>query len=168
MGSRVFTYNMPAGIPGTLSRGAGQARVEAQVIDTTDYPTLYGVAVTIDATSHALRKIKAGDTAAVVTGIYVRPYPFQGASNDAMGTVTTPTSGIGNQLKSGYISVKLYGATAAAKQGVVYVRVANGDADHPLGGFEAADDGANTEVLTGAYFTGPADADGNAEIAYNI
>ena len=168
MGSRVFTYSMPSGIPGNLSRGVGQAKVEAQIIDTTDYPTEYGVAVTIDSSTHALRKIKAGDTAAVVTGIYVRPYPLQASVNDALGTSTPPTSGIGNQLKSGYISVKLRGATASAKQGVVYVRVANGDADHPLGGFEAADDGANTEVLTGAYFTGPADADGNVEIAYNL
>lgn len=168
MGSRVFTYNMPSGIPGTLSRGAGQAKVEAQVIDTTSYPTEYGVAVAIDATTHALRKIKAGDTAASVTGIYVRPYPFQGASNDTLGTITTPTSGIGNQLKSGYISVKLRGATAAAKQGKVYVRIANGDADHPLGGFEAAAVTDEAVELPGAYFTGPADADGNAEIAYNI
>lgn len=168
MGSRVFTYSMPAGIPGTLSRAAGQATVEAQILDTTDYPTEYGVAVTIDSVTHALRKIKAGDAVTAVTGIYVRPYPLQTSSNDALGTSTPPTSGIGNQLKRGYISVKLRGATAAAKQGTVYVRIANADADHPLGGFEAALVADETVALPGAYFTGPADADANVEIAYKI
>lgn len=136
-----FTYRMPAGIPGALSRGVGQSKVEAQVLDTTDYPTEFGVAVTIDGTTHALRKIKAGDVASSVTGIYVRPYPIQNSvASDPLGTATPPTSGIGNQLKSGYISVKLRGATAAAKQGAVYVRLAGADGTHPLGGFEAASD----------------------------
>lgn len=173
MSGRVFTYNMPSGIPGNISRAAGQASIEAQVIDTTDYPTEYGVAVTIDATTHALRKIKAGDTIASVAGIYVRPYPIQTSVNDAMGTSTPATSGIGNLLKRGYISAKLRGATAAAKQGTVYVRLAGADADHPLGGFEAASDvgavGAAAGGNTGNGTIGTVSATSSAKSGvYNI
>ena len=71
-------------------------------------------------------------------------------------------------LKRGYIIVNLGGTTDAAKNGTVYVRVANASAGKPIGGVEAAADSTNTVALTNAYFTGPKDAYGVAEVAYNI
>jgi hypothetical protein len=158
---------MPAGIPGTVTRPS-TATVEAQILDATNYPTAYGVPTAIDATSHGLRKIIAGDTNASVTGFYVRPYPTTGGASDPIGSATTPSAGIGNQLKRGYINVQLNGATAAAKNGAVFVRTVANGGNTIIGGIEAAADGSNTFQLTNAFFTGPADANGNVEIAYNL
>ena len=59
-------------------------------------------------------------------------------------------------------------SSTAAKNGTVYVRVAAAAAGKPLGGVEAVADSTNTIVVAGAYFNGPADAQGVAEIAYNL
>lgn len=167
--SNAIQYRMAAGVPGAVNRST-TATVEAQQLDTTNYPTAYGVPVAIDATSRNIRKILAGDTAASIYGIYVRPYPTQGGASDPLGSATTPTSGIGNVLRRGYISVQLNGATPAAKGGPVYVRVGGAGAQTPLGGIEAAADAtpANTITMPNAIFTGPADANGISEIAFNI
>ena len=166
MPSNVFTYRMPAGIPGTLNR-TSTATVEAALLDATNYPTVYGVPVAVDATTKNIRKIGAGDASANVFGFYVRPYVTNN-SQDGLGASTPPVSGICNVMKRGYMSVQLGGVAAAAKGGTVYVRIAAAASGKPLGGVEAAADSTNTFVLAGAYFTGPADASGNCEIAFNL
>jgi hypothetical protein len=50
----------------------------------------------------------------------------------------------------------------------VYVRIAAPAGAKVIGGIEAAADAGNTIILTGAQFMGGPDADGNAEIRYNI
>ncbi len=164
--SNAFLYRMPAGIPGSINR-MSTATVEAQMLDTTNFPTVYGVPVAIDATSKNTRKIMAGDAAANVYGLYVRPYPTN-SNTDPLGTSTPPVSGICNVLKRGYMTVQLNGATAAAKNGAVYVRTVANGGNTIIGGIEAAADGSNTFVMANAYFTGPADASGNVEIGFNI
>jgi hypothetical protein len=106
----------------------------------------------------------AADTAASVFGFLVRSYPTQSSSTDFGGGVP-PTSGIASAMKRGYIGAKLDGAASAVKNGTVYVRTAG---TGTVGGVEAAADGTNTFALANAYFTGPADASGNCEIAYNL
>lgn len=162
-----FLYRMPAGIPGAVTRSE-VATVEARVIDASNPPTAFGVAVAIDATTSGIRPMGTGDTASLVYGVYVRPYPLQGNGTDGLGTSTPPTSGIANVLKRGYITVQLNGTTAAALNGAVYVRIANASTGKPIGGFEAASDTTNTIQLTNAVFTGPADANGNVELAFNL
>jgi hypothetical protein len=66
------------------------------------------------------------------------------------------------------MTVLLGGATAAKKNGAVYVRIQNAAAGQPVGGFEAAADGGNTVLVTGAYFTSAQDANNNVEVAFNI
>jgi hypothetical protein len=158
---------MPAGIPGAVNR-AFQSTIEQQLIDGTNPPTGYGLPVAIDATSKKARGVTTGDAATAIYGLNVRPYPTQGNGTDGLGTATPPTSGIMDVLKRGYISVHLGGATAAAKNGTVYVRVAAAAGGKPIGGIEAASDTTNTIVMANSYFMGPADADGNVEIAFNI
>jgi hypothetical protein len=166
--SNAILYRMAAGIPGAITR-AGQAKsVEGINLDTTNYPQSYGVPVAIDATSKAIRKIMTGDTAASIYGLYVRPYPTQGGANDPLGSATPPTSGIANVMRSGYMTVQLNGATASAKGGTVYVRVAAAATGKPIGGIEAAADSTNTIIMANAIFMGPADANGNVEVSYNI
>jgi hypothetical protein len=158
---------MPAGIPGGVNR-VNTATIEAQQLDTVHFPTAYGVPVALDATSHNVRSITAGDATANVYGFYVRPYPTSGNATDGLGTSTPPVSGIVSILKRGYMSIQLNGTTAAAKNGTVYVRTVTGTFTI-IGGVEAAGDSTNTFAVTGnTYFTGPADPNGMVEVAFNI
>jgi hypothetical protein len=159
---------MPAGIPGMLNR-TEIATVEPQITMSTNPPTSYGVPVALDATAGQIRPIGAGDTAASVYGFLVRPWPTNGNQiNEPIGTSTPATSGVCNVMRRGYMTIKLGGTTAAAKNGTLYARIANASGGKPIGGVEAASDTTNTVTLTNAYFMGPADASGNVEIAFNI
>lgn len=169
-----FVYRMPAGIPGDINRAWGGTVVEPNIIDPNNPPLAYGVAVALDAT-YGIRPIGAGDTADLIYGLLVRPYPTNAQTASGffgqlpLGTAQVPpASGMCDVLKQGYMTVKLYGATAAAPGGTVYVRIANAGAGQVVGGFEAAADGGNTIVVAKSYFRGAADASGNTEIAFNL
>jgi hypothetical protein len=164
---QAYQFRMPAGFAGDLQR-AEVATIETQLIDSSTPPTVFGVAV-----KYVAGKVQpinnAADTAALVQGVNLRPYPIQGNGTDPLGTSTPPTSGVTDILKRGYVMVSLGGVAAAAKGGTVFVRVATPSAGKPLGGFEAASDTTNTVALpSNCYFTGPADAYGVTEIAFNI
>ena len=159
-----ITFRMPAGIPGSLSRSAAQSTVDTVNLEPNSFPA-YGLGGLIDANTGNFRLVTAGDTA--ISGILVRDFPT-GASQDGLGTSTPPAKGLGNRLLRGFMSVLLGGATAAKKDGAVYCRIQNPAAGKPVGGFEAAADGGNTIQVANAKFTGPADAGGNTEIAFNI
>lgn len=173
-----FTYRMPAGIPGEVNR-IWSAIIETQMVTpsgTTGAPTNYGVPMVIDATTGNvgnMRTILASDEAGgyilnqVPYGVLVRPFPT-GGSQDPLGTSTPPASGPVDILKSGYINVLLSGSAAAAKGGLVYIWAAASAGTHVLGGWEAAATVGSTIAVTGAYFTGAADASGQIEIAFNV
>lgn len=173
MAGVTFGLRMPSGIAGQVHR-LEASTIEPAFILATNPPTAYGVPVALDATSGKIRPMGATDTAASVYGFNVRPYPTTsfgtlGTSNDPLGVSTPPLSGSTSILKRGYINVLLNGTTAATKGGPIYIRIAAAAAGKPLGGVEAAADGANTVVLpAGSYFMGAADAAGNTEIAYNL
>jgi len=164
---QAYQFRMPAGFAGDLQR-AEIATIETQLISTAAPPTSFGVAVKL--VSGAIQPINlSGDTAASVYGINLRAYPIQTNGTDPLGTSTPPIAGVVDVLKRGYVMVSLGGTTAATKGGTVYVRVATPSSGKPLGGFEAASDTTNTVALpSNTYFTGPADAYGIAEIAFNI
>ncbi|MDN7558801.1 structural cement protein Gp24 [Burkholderia orbicola] len=164
---QAYTFRMPAGFAGDLQR-AEVATIEPQQIDSAAPPTVFGVAVKL--VNGKIQPINnAADTAALVYGVNLRPYPIQGNGTDPLGTSTPPTSGMTDVLKRGYVNIALGGTTAATKGGTVYVRVAAAAAGKPLGGFEAAADGTNTVAMPASwYFTGPGDTYGITEIAVNI
>jgi len=159
----VFQFKMPAGFAGSVSR-VESATIEPNLIDDGTPPTIFGAPVKL--VSGKVRNLTTGDTASAVYGFLVREFPA-GASQDGLGTSTPPTLGAASVLKRGYIMAGVNAGTAA-KNGTVYVRVAAAAAGKPLGGVEAVADSTNTVALTGAYFNGPADALGVAEIAYNL
>jgi len=163
MPGNTFLYRMPAGIPGAISRGAGQATVEPQVLNLSLPFTAYGKFGKI--VSEKFIPIAAADAASVVYGLLVRPYPTA-SSSDGLGTSTPPTSGICDVMRRGYLSVLLNKGTAA-KNGGVFVRItaAGGDV---VGQIEAGADGGAAVLVVGCVFTGPADANGMVEIAFNI
>lgn len=167
---------LPAGIPGTVHR-----MENAEIITETSDPLLpfraYGVAGVINASNGRYRPVAAGDVDADVCGLLVRTFPgFAGTDWNAQGLgQSVPAAGTKpvnySVMIRGFMSIKVNGATAPVKNGAVYVRVAQGSTDpavQPIGGFEAAADGANTIQLTRTRFRGPADAYGNTEIAFRI
>jgi hypothetical protein len=161
--SNAYLYRMPSGIPGDVSRKL-ESTVESQIFDSTNPFSAYGLFGKL--VSGKFVPVGAGDTAAAVYGILVRPFPTQSAQ-EPLGTATPPTTGIANALRRGYITVK-NNAGSPTNGGQVYVRVAAAAAGKPIGGIEAAADSTNTIAITGCIFTNAGDANGNVEIAYNI
>ena len=160
-----FLYRMPSGIPGDVTRPS-ISTIESQVLDATLPFAGYGLFGKI--ASGKFVPVAASDAAGVVYGVLVRPYPTQGANaSDPLGTSVPATTGIGNVLRRGYITVKNNAGTAALG-GAVYIRVAAAATGKPIGGIEAASDSTNTILVAGASFMGAADSSGNCEIGYNI
>lgn len=168
MSATVFLKSMPFGSPGVRSRPNEQT-CEPQLVSKTLPPLLYGAPVKMVA--GFATAIAASDTAAVIYGFLVRPWPNQdttwGPTATAFGLATPPSFGSCDILKRGYLLVQV-GAGTAAAQGVVYMRIATPAAGKPIGGIEAVADGANTVVVANAIFMTAADASGVAEIAYNL
>lgn len=168
--SRVFLYRMPAGIPGDVTRpGGAPATIEQVVFDQATPPAAYGIPLTYTAAGKA-RPVTTGDAAAAVKGWLVRPYPTTGTGvAEPVGTAVPniTVNYVQDMLTRGYMSVLLR-AGVAAKGGAVYVRVATPATGKPIGGVEAAADGANTILVPNCEFTGPADAGGITEIKHNI
>lgn len=172
-----FLKRMPAGIPGNVTRAEHATIEPGQITGSggTLPPVTYGTPVIVDATTGLYRQFTTGDATNLGgngSGIIVRPFPTSNVNTtDGLGTSTPPaTSGAPiDVLTRGYVMVKLNGATAAKKGGLVYVRIAAAAAGKPLGGIEAAADGGNTITLDlKTSFMGPADASGNCEVAVNI
>lgn len=160
-----YTTRMPAGIPGDVTRPS-QATIETGIFNSAAAFAGYGLFGKI--ASGKFVPVGSGDAAAACYGVLVRPYPVTGANaSDPLGTAVPPTTGTADVLRRGYINVKNNSGTPAAG-GQVYIRVANASGGKPIGGIEAASDGANTIAPANCIFTGSADSSGNVEIAFNI
>jgi hypothetical protein len=164
-----------AGIPGEVNR-IWAATISTEIVTpfgTIGAPTAYGVPLVVDNTAGNVgnvRTLVAGDTyvAGICPyGILVRPFPT-GASQDALGTSTPPTSGPVDVLRKGFINVFLSGTTPAIKAGQVYIWTAVASGSHITGGWEAANPGGSGILVTGATFSGAADANGMTEIAFHV
>ena len=160
-----FLYRMPAGIAGAISRPQ-DLTVEPQTLDSAKAFAAYGLAGKFSAGKFV--PIEEADTAAVVVGIYVRPYPAA-SQPDKVRQIGTGYNFAGDCMKRGYVTVNL-GADASAVMlgGAVYMRVATPSDTSPLGAFLAAADGENTVQITNDFFNGPGDANGNIELDINI
>jgi hypothetical protein len=163
--SNAYLTRMPCGIAGDISRKE-LAKVEPNIMNA-DYPVLlYGVPVKL--VSEKVLPFASTDAAVVPYGFSVRPYPFQAETSQALAAGTPNPNQPLDVLKSGYMTVKS-NAGVCARGGAVYVRiVSSGLSTQPIGSIEAAADGGDCVVITGAIFMGSADADGNVEIAYNL
>ena len=161
--SNAILYRMSSGIPGDVTR-LSNATIEPGVYDPAKSFDTFGVPGKI--VSEKFVPLEAGDTADDIYGLLVRPYPTT-SSQDPLGTSTPPKAGINDILRRGYMTVLLRAGTSA-KGGAVYVRIGSPVAGKPIGGIEAAADGADTVDLPNATFMGAADASGNVEISYNI
>jgi hypothetical protein len=156
-----FLYRMPSGIPGDISRKE-QSVVETQILNSSAAFSAYGLVGKM--ASGKFVPFAGGEAATDAYGVLVRPFPTN-SGMDGLGTATPPTSGPGDVLRRGFITVKLNGGATVAAGGQVYVRVATAAAGKPIGGFEGAADDTNT-VAIDAVFMSAADADGNVEISF--
>lgn len=156
-----FTYRMPAGIPGAISRAAGSALIEPQIGNSAAAFPRYGMFGKI--VSEKCVPLEAGDAAGVIYGALVRPYPTT-SSQDGLGTSTPPTSGVLDIMRRGYMTV-LLAQGVAAKNGQVYVRTAAASGK-AVGDIEAGADSGNCVAVANCVFTGPADANGIVEIEF--
>jgi hypothetical protein len=156
---------MPSGIPGELSRRES-ATLEAERLGAEDIP--FGAAVKL--ADGLVAPIASGDAASAVYGFLVRPYPTMGIAagmTSEPGPGSAPAGSIQSVMRRGYMTVLLKGATAAAKNGAVYVRVTAASGKY-VGDIEAAADSGKTVAVTGCIFMGAADSGGNVEISFNI
>lgn len=145
---------MPAGFAGDVTR-KHEATLEPALLGTVPIP--YGAPAVYR--NGKLAPVTAGDT--LIAGFLARPYPTQSGADG-----TAPAATLGDVLRRGYMNVRLALGTAA-HNGQVYVRLVAASGK-TVGDIEAAADGDNTLSITGCVFTGPADASGIIEIAYNL
>lgn len=160
MGNAYLT-RMPSGIPGDISRRA-QSVVEQVVLDPAKPFSAYGLPGKIVAGKFV--PLEAADTAAVIYGFLVRPYPTQTANADGTGV---STGKVGDALRFGFMTIKNNAGTPALNS-QAYTRIANPVAGKPIGGIEAVADGANTVAIGKCTFKDPGDSAGNVEIEFNI
>ncbi|WP_413206724.1 hypothetical protein [Rhodospirillum sp. A1_3_36] len=147
-----YTMSMPSGFAGGVSRRA-EATLEPVPLSA---ETPFGAPLAL-----AAGKAGAAVTAASVTGFLARSYQTgAGVNGDSAGT-----GSIQDQLKRGYMSVRLSAteATAAVRGGAV--KLIEADAGGYVTGELAVSAGV---AIPGATFMGPQDSDGTVEIAYNI
>jgi hypothetical protein len=172
-----FTFRMPTGFPGDISRAVQSGIAEPCLVDLNAPPTAYGQAVVVDPTTQGVRPIVAGDAAlTAIYGVTVRPFPIQQASATNYGAVglggvqAPPSSQPIDVLRFGYILVTLqnFAVNNSLKGGAVYIWYAASAGNHVQGGFEAAATGGSTLLLADANFNGPAGADGVVELAFNL
>lgn len=166
---QIITTSMPLGSPGDLSRDVREATNEAYFNSTTVPVFGFGLPVKSGAQANSVTGIVAADVGTAIVGFSVREmpaYPGGNMSNLAAGAGVPMTGAIGI-MKRGYMVVANNFGTPA-KEGVVYVRIAAPTGAKVIGGIEATADGVNTVVVPNAQFMGGADANGFAEIRYNI
>lgn len=168
----VYSYRMPAGIPGRVNREQEHTG-EPNALDATSPPSAFGDAVKMGSNGR-VQALAAGDAATLIYGILEMGFPgvpgtTYGAETQLLGNTQPQPGGRCTIMKRGYMTVRLQGATAAAKGGPVYIRLAGTvPSGGRLNGYEAAADSTNTILLPNAYWMGAADASGNCEFAYNL
>jgi hypothetical protein len=173
-----ITYRMGANAPGDITR-LDASDTEPAIMDGSNPVLAYGLAGVYDRTSaNGLRSVISSDT--TIDGFVVRPYPQQAnapgtfGAAQGFGTATPPSTGVVDVLKRGYMAAAVGGnlsdAQALTKGSTIYIWKAASTGNHVQGGVEAIANAGNTIALpTGNfYFNGPSDANGIAEIVYNI
>lgn len=159
-------YRMPVGIAGAVSRPRDMT-IEPVIIDAANAFSVYGLAGK-DSADGKFVPLAANDTADLISGLYVRPYPTT-STPDMVRQVGSGKSFTGDVMKRGYMTVNIGSTAVNLKKGSpVYIRNAKPTDASPLGAFLAAAVTDETVVLPNATFTGAGDAEGNAEVAYNI
>jgi hypothetical protein len=172
-----FPFRMGAGSVGTVTR-THPASIFAFLNDTTDPLTAFGQACLFNGANNDVRSIlTSDDEITAIAGVSVRPYPFAGTPTATVGSPSPfggegPASGLQvDILRSGSILVPVSGLTEGGTPNLgapVYIWVAASAGDHVLGGFETETSGSTITLDAKTAWGGPADANGIAELFFNI
>lgn len=159
---------MSVGIAGDVSRPS--ATVESMLIDSGAPPTRFGQFVKL--VSGKLQPATLAGDVSILAGLSVRPFPSPNpaGTSQGMGAGSPPASGILDVMRRGYMTVVAKGTGAITKGSAVYLCTTAGGA-MALGDIVvAASPGSSAAgtAVPGATFQGPADAQGNVEIAFNL
>ncbi|WP_145524851.1 structural cement protein Gp24 [Yersinia rohdei] len=167
MSGNSYLYRMPMGIAGAVTRPR-ESTIEPVTLNNQKMFSDYGLPGKY--VGDKFVPLESGDTIDLLKGIFVRPFPI--TSQADLAYLKVNANPVGDNLKRGYICVKITAgnATTAQKGAPIYVRVAAGTAQSPVGSFVLVQDAtaANTPRLTTAESMGPGEADGRLEIAFNI
>lgn len=167
----VIAFRMPFGVQGDVTRPS-QSTIEAQALSAALPFAQYGLPGKVS--SGKFVPVAANND--LVYGFLVRPFPITGANaSDPLGTSVPSTLDTASILRRGYFNVLVQlGAASCALGSSVYIRYQNPSGSQIVAGVEGASTG-NTYLLSastgygfGGYFTGPADGNNIAEIAFNI
>jgi hypothetical protein len=139
--SNALLYRVNSGIPGDVSRRQFTVVEPVQLNPSTPFSAYGQVGKFV---SGCFVPLVANDTAAVVAGFLVRPYPIQTANADGSGISTFV---FGDQMRRGFMTV-VNNAGTPATEGQVYIRVANPASGTPIGGIEAAAVGTTVGAAT--------------------
>ena len=142
--SQYVNVTLPLGLAGTVTRGFFDHTVESYANNSSSPVKEFGVAVAQGSDG----TVSASGTG--VIGFAVRNY----TQVDSAGSFTADVVGV---LRRGYLLVKVTAGTAKA----------GGKVDATAAGAISATAESNTEIA-GAVFMGAADANGIAEVSFNI
>ncbi|MGG3884345.1 structural cement protein Gp24 [Brevibacillus panacihumi] len=163
MPGKVIGKSLNLGYPGSVSRSADAIITSRLVRDTDEDSIAFGEAVVLNA-DNTFSKFGAGGTAEAFAGIAVREVK---QSTDYFSDQVSYKPGQPcDVIERGSVTVFCNAGTPTAG-GDVYVRIAENAAipTGVIGGFEAAEDGANTVKLNGVKWkTGKLDPNKVAEI----
>lgn len=162
-----FPFRMGAGFPGDVNRTHPFNVMPGLMNSSVQAVRLYGDPVIVDTATNSYRGVTAADTATLsIDGVAVRPYPVQqttGGMSASFGTAVPPTNQPLDVITDGYVMAKVNNSGTPTKKGAVYVYTAASNAGHVQGGFESAA-GANLSLVSNAFWVGPPDAAGIAEL----
>lgn len=161
-----YTYRMGAGFPGDVNR-AHPFSIEPTLMSSAAPVAEYGLAVVIDPANNRVRAVAPGDTGITsIYGVAVRPFPTQqmtGGPNSALEAAPVNTAQPLDVMRWGYVMVKVTNGTPR-KGDPAFVWVAATSGANIQGSFRTSASSGNTAALANAYFNGPADASGVAEL----
>ena len=188
MGNNI-QFRMNQGWAGDTTRTHPTSVLPKQA-DPTNPPTLPGQGVIFDSTSGKVRKLITGDgTSGAATGTFpyngvsgaisldgvtVREFPIQQqtTSNNfgaiAIGNQALPTAFPVGIISSGSIIVTLPAGANPLPGAAVYIWNTASSGAHVQGGFESAYSASNTILVANAKWLSGVDANGNAELAFNL
>jgi hypothetical protein len=164
--SNAILFRMQAGIQGSVSRES-KADIEAMAGNSgTPFPQFGLPGKLVGGLFVPLTAV--GDVTPV--GFLLRPFPTTGQNaSDPLGTSVPQTTALANVLRRGYLSAFCQANPGSIVfGGQVFLRYASPAGAAIVGGVEATAIGATTVALTNAFWASLPDANGIAEIAFNL
>lgn len=187
--ANVIQFRMNQGWAGDITRTHPSPVLPKQA-DPTNPPTLPGQGVIFDATSGKVRKIITADSTSgqasgtypytgvsgsiSLDGVTVREFPIQQQTTSAnfgavaIGNQSLPSSFPLGIITSGSIIVTLPTSATPLPGGPVYIWNNTTSGSHVQGSFESAYSIGNTVLVANAKWLSGVDANGNAELAFNL